>query len=102
MKVHKIIFLTSIKKFNISVDTYAKTCIHTIEVIIKNNKSVLWVIISFMRDIKDKLCVKSMSDLTIKAIKDTYVLKKLAKIPDLVFWQFTMFQDKLSSTTDFL
>ena len=55
-----------------------------------------------IHDIEDKLCVKSMSDLTIKAIEDTYVLKKLTKIPDLVFWQFTMFQDKLSSTKDFL
>ena len=52
-------FLASIKMFNINADTYAKNYVHSIEVIKKENK---------IHNIHDKLCVKNMSDLTIKAI----------------------------------
>ena len=55
--------------FNINADTYAKTCIHRIEVIKKNNKPVIWLKI---HNIQDKLDFKNMSDLTIKAIKGIY------------------------------
>ena len=55
--------------FDISADTYPENCVHTINVIKKDNKLVLWV---NMHDIKDKLGVKNMFDLTINAIKSIY------------------------------
>ena len=51
---------------DINADTYAKNCVHTIKVIQKDNKSVLWV---KMHDIEEKLGIKNMSDLIMKAIK---------------------------------
>ena len=49
--------------FNINADTYAKSYVHSIEVIKKDNK---------IHNIQDKLGVKNMSDLTIKAIIGIY------------------------------
>ena len=49
--------------------TYAENCVHTIEVIKKDNKSFLWIKI---HNIQDKLGVKNMSDLTTKAIRDIH------------------------------
>ena len=61
---------------DISVDTYAENCVHTMKVIKRDNKSTLWI---KMRDIQDKLGVKNMSDLTIKAIKGIYKTKNLTE-----------------------
>ena len=71
--------------FDISADTYPENCVHTINVIEKDNKLVLWV---NMHDIKDKLSVKNMLDLTINAIKSIYdtenpTKNKLKKIKDM-------------------
>ena len=49
--------------FDISANRYVKNCVRIIKIIKKDNKSVLWI---KMHDIQDKLCVKNMSDLTIK------------------------------------
>ena len=54
---------------DINAKTYAENCVHTIKVIKKDNKSVLWI---KMYDIQDILGVKNNFDLTIKAIKDVY------------------------------
>ena len=54
---------------DINPKTYAENYVHTITVIQKDNKSVLWMKI---HNIKDKLGIKNMSDLTIKAIKGIY------------------------------
>ena len=53
--------------FVINTNTYAKNCVHTIKVISKGNKSVLWI---KMHNIQDKLGFKIMSDLTVKTTKD--------------------------------
>ena len=50
----------------INANTHAENCVHTIEVIKKDNKSVLWI---KMHNIQGNLGVKNMSDLTIKPIK---------------------------------
>ena len=52
---------------NANAKTYAENWVHTINVIKKDNKSVLW-----KKRKQDKLRVKNMSDLTIKAIKGSY------------------------------
>ena len=59
----------------INAKSYAENCVHTINVIKKDNKSVLWI---KMHDIQDKMGVKNISDLTIKAIRCIYseTLKK--------------------------
>ena len=54
---------------DINPDTYAKNCLHTVNVVKKNNKLVLWI---KMHILQEKLGVKNMSDLTIKAIKGIY------------------------------
>ena len=43
----------------INANAYVETCIHTINAIKKDNKSVLWIKI---RDIQDKSGVKNKSD----------------------------------------
>ena len=45
-----------IKMFNINADTYAENCVHTINVIKKDNKSISWI---KTHDIQVKLGVKS-------------------------------------------
>ena len=60
----------------ISADTYAKNCVNTRKANKKDNKSVLWI---KMHHIQDKLGVKNMSDLTIKAIKCIYETKTPTK-----------------------
>ena len=40
--------------FDINTDTYAENCVHTINVIKKDNKSTLWI---KMHDIQDNLGV---------------------------------------------
>ena len=62
------------KMFNINADTYAESCVHTKNVIKKDNKPILWI---KMHDIQDNLCAKNMSGLTIKAIKGIYNTKTL-------------------------
>ena len=52
-----------------SADTYSKNCVSLGKVNKKHKKLVLWIT---MHNIKYKLGVKNMSDLTIKAIKDIY------------------------------
>ena len=42
---------------DINPNTYAKNCVHTIEVIKKDNKSVLWI---NMHDIQDTLGVRGV------------------------------------------
>ena len=64
-----VFFLAHIKMININAKTYAENCFHTINVIKKDNKSIIWIKI---HDKQDKLGVKNMSDLTIKAIKGIY------------------------------
>ena len=61
---------------DINADTHAKNWIHTVKVSKKDNKSVLLI---RMHDIQDKLGVKKMSDLTIKAIKCIYNAETLTK-----------------------
>ena len=41
---------------DINPDTYAKNCVHTIKLIKRDNKSVLWI---KMRDIQDKWVLKT-------------------------------------------
>ena len=72
VNIKKIYFFNKYKMFKTSVETYAENCIHTITVHKKHNKSVLWV---KMCDIQDKLVVKNMSDLTIKAVKGIYYIE---------------------------
>ena len=71
MKMHKSKRkdLTSVKVIEINSNTYAEKCVLKIKVIEKDNKSVLWI---QMRNIRDSLSIKNMSDLTIKAIKGFY------------------------------
>ena len=66
-KIKKIFFLKSMKMIDINAKTYAENCLCTINVIEKDSKSVLWIKMH-----KDKLAVKNISDLTIKAIKEIY------------------------------
>ena len=46
---------------DINSNKYAENCVHTIEVIRKDNKSGLWIKI---HDVQDNLGVKNMSDMT--------------------------------------
>ena len=62
--------------FVINTNTYAKNCVHTIKVISKGIKSVLWI---KMHNIQDKLGFKIMSDLTVKATKDICNIKTPSK-----------------------
>ena len=57
-------------------DTYAENYVHTLKVNEKGSKSELWI---KKHDIKNKLGVKNMSDLSIKAIKDIYETKTPTK-----------------------
>ena len=61
---------------DINGDTHAKNWIHAVKVSKKDNKSVLLI---KMHNIQDKLGVKKMSDLTIKAIKVFIMLRLLQK-----------------------
>ena len=54
---------------NINANTYAENCVHTIEVIKKDNKLVSWI---KMHDIQNNLGIKNMSDLIIKAVQGIY------------------------------
>ena len=62
--------------FDVNAGTYAENCVLSTTVHKKDNKSVLWI---KMHDIQDKLGVKNMSCLTIKAIKDIYNTKNLTE-----------------------
>ena len=52
---------------NANAKTYAENWVHTINVIKKDNKSVLW-----KKTQTRQITFKNMSDLTIKAIKGSY------------------------------
>ena len=54
---------------NISAETFAKNCIHTIKQLRKGKEPVLWIRI---KDMGEKLDVKSIGDLIYKEIKGKY------------------------------
>ena len=60
----------------INAKTYAENCVHTINAIKRDNKSILWI---KMHDIQDNFGVRNTSDLTIKAIKGIYDTETSAK-----------------------
>ena len=55
--------------FEITPETFAKNCVHTIKVNKTDNKSVLWI---KMIDIQKKLDVKNIHDLVDKQIKSKF------------------------------
>ena len=55
--------------FEITPETFAKNCVHTIKVNKTDNKSVLWI---KMIDIQKKLDVKNIHDLADKEIKSKF------------------------------
>ena len=76
-RIFKIfLFFNKYKMFKNNAETYLKNCIHTIILIKKDYKSVLWI---KMYDLQVKFGVINMSGLTIKTIKGIYNNTNLTK-----------------------
>ena len=80
MKMHRLrkrYFLScAYKMVNISAETFAKNCIHTIKQLRKGKEPVLWIRI---KDIGEKLDVQNIGDLIYKEIKSKFETNYLTK-----------------------
>ena len=54
---------------DINAKKHAENCVHRVNVIIKDNKSILWI---KMHNVQIKMVVKNISNLTIKLIRGNY------------------------------
>ena len=66
MKIYRIFLFDIYQDDWHQCQKYAENCVHRVNVIIKDNKSILWI---KMHNMQVKMVVKNMSNLTIKIIR---------------------------------